>query len=133
MLEVLVRLTGAALLGLGLLHAAFPRRFSWKEELQNISLLTRQIFYVHHFFIALICVLQGILCGLYAPLLLDGSPLARVVSTGLSVFWAFRLLFQFWVYDSELWRGKRFETSIHLIFAATWLGLTALFAAVALR
>ena len=117
----------------GALHAAFPRRFGWKAELENVSLLTRQIFYVHHFFIALTVALQGALCLFAAPLLLDGSPLARVLAAGFALFWGARFAFQFFVYDAALWRGKPFETRIHWAAAALWLGLTTLFVLVAAK
>ncbi len=99
--------------------------------MQNVSLLTRQIFYVHHFFVAITVTLQGVLCLCAAPLLLDGSPLARLVAMGFAIFWALRFVFQFFVYDAALWRGKPFETRVHWAFGALWLALSALFVVIA--
>ena len=48
-----LRIVGGLLLLLGLSHGLFNRYFGWARELKSVSLLTRQIFYVHTFFIGL--------------------------------------------------------------------------------
>ncbi|MGA3047561.1 MAG: hypothetical protein ABSD67_13095 [Terracidiphilus sp.] len=50
---------GTLLLLLGISHAFFNRYFGWEKELEVVSLLTRQIFFVHTFFIGLGVVLAG--------------------------------------------------------------------------
>ena len=122
------RFVGALLVFLGLAHAAFPRRFGWKDELQNVSLLTRQIFYVHHFFVAFVVTLQGALCLFWAQELLAPSQLARLLLAGLVIFWALRWVFQFFVYDKRLWQGDMFNTRVHILFSLLWTYLVAVFA-----
>ena len=56
-----LKFTGAALIFLGVSHAFFGKRFNWAQETARLSPLNRQIFYVHTFFIALICVMMGVL------------------------------------------------------------------------
>jgi hypothetical protein len=119
-------IAGVILLLLAVLHAFFPRHFRWREELASISLLTRQIFYVHHFFIALTVGLMGLLTLSSADDLL-GTSVGRRILLGLSVFWFVRLLCQLFVYSPKLWRGKGFETAIHLLFTALWIYLTYAF------
>ena len=34
---------------------------------------------------------------------------------------------QWFVYDRELWVGKRFETAMHFLFSGLWVFLTATF------
>ncbi|HVF11343.1 MAG TPA: hypothetical protein VNA16_11090 [Abditibacteriaceae bacterium] len=126
-LDLHLRFAGALLIALSLAHLFFPRRFGWREELQNVSLLTRQIFYVHHFFVALMVGMQGVLCLCFAPTLRHPSPLSLLVLTGLLIFWALRLAFQFFVYDSRLWRGHAFNTRAHILFALLWLYLVGVF------
>jgi hypothetical protein len=122
-----LEINGALLLALALLHAVFPRRFRWKEELREVSLLTRQILHVHTFFIALAVGLMGLLCLSSADALLATS-LGRRLCAGLFVFWLCRLLVQFFGYSSTLWRGKAFETAVHVVFSLLWLNLAACFA-----
>ena len=60
-IELHLKLSGLVLILLGIAHAFFGSRFNWKQELQRLSLLNRQIFYVHTFFIALVVTMLGIL------------------------------------------------------------------------
>jgi hypothetical protein len=122
-----LRVAGVLLLALALFHGVLPGRFGWREELQHISLLSRQIFYVHTFFIALTVGLMGALSLVCARELATPSPLARGVLCGLTAFWLCRLAFQFFIYDTSLWRGQPFETRVHWLFAALWLYLAMVF------
>ncbi|MDF7815913.1 hypothetical protein [Hymenobacter sp. YC55] len=125
-MEGQLRLIGGLLVLLALLHAGFPRYFDWAGELKPLSLINRQMVYVHTLFIALMVLLMGLLClGCAAELI--GTPLGRKIAFGLGLFWLVRLLVQFFGYSTELWRGKRFETAIHLIFSLLWTYLSAIF------
>jgi hypothetical protein len=46
---------------------------------------------------------------------------------GLSLFWGIRFAVQHVVYSPSLWRGKAFETAIHVLFSLLWLWLSVLF------
>lgn len=81
---------------------------------------------VHTFFIALFVGLNGLLNILGAGLLQNG-PLAKLVTSGLAVFWGCRLFFQFFVYSPLLWKGKTFETLVHVLFGAFWAYLTIIY------
>ncbi len=130
-LEVLVRVVGVSLIGLAGAHVFFPKRFRWREEMARVSLLNRQIFYAHCFFLCLFLVLVGALCALAPGALLERSELGRMVAGGLAFFWFCRLVAQWFFYDSALWRGKRFETAMHWFFTAVWVGYVVVFGVVA--
>ena len=121
-----LRIIGAALMLLSLIHVGFPRYFKWREEVPRLSLFNRQMFQVHTFFIAFLLMLMGLLCVVDAEAL-TSTPLGKHVCLGLSFFWLVRLFFQFFVYSPALWRGKTFETVIHVVFSALWIYLTAVF------
>jgi hypothetical protein len=121
-----LQLIGALLVGLALLHSAFGWYFDWRREFAVVSLLNRQMMHVHTFFVAFTVGLMGLLCLTSAPELV-GTPLGRRVALGLGVFWLARLLIQFFGYSASLWRGKRFETSIHVLFSVFWTYLTIVF------
>ena len=118
---------GATLLFLAIAHAFFDRRFRWREELARLSLLNRQIFYVHTFFVALVVFLMGALCLFGTRGLLEHTFLGACLSGALCLFWLARLGCQFFVYSSELWRGKRFETLMHGLFTLAWTYYSAVF------
>lgn len=129
-LEIALRVTGASLLGLAALHIFLPKRFHWREEFARVSLLNRQIFYVHCLFICLALVLMGSLCLVWPGALLAPSLLGELVAGGLAIFWLCRLGAQWLIYDAKLWRGKPFETFMHIVFTGLWTFYLAVFAAV---
>ncbi|XDD50638.1 hypothetical protein AB3N59_02190 [Leptospira sp. WS92.C1] len=89
-------------------------------------MINRQIFYIHTFFIALIILLMGVLCFSSSAELTE-TILGKRVSLGFAIFWTARLLIQFFGYSSELWKGKPFETTIHIIFSIFWIYVSAVF------
>jgi hypothetical protein len=125
-MQPLLEIAGFLLIGLGLLHAVFPRYFRWREETAGLTLLTRQILHVHTFFIGLTVCLMGILCLTSAADLIH-TPLGRRICLGLGGFWGIRLAIQFFGYSPRLWRGKPFETTMHALFSLLWVFLTFLF------
>jgi hypothetical protein len=130
LLIALLRIGGIFLLGLFVLNFFVPKRFNWAEELPRLSLLNRRIMQVHAIFIALLLLMMGLLLITMPRALIAPEPLARAVTGGLAVFWGLRLWMQWFLYDAELWRGKKFETATHVAFSGLWIFLTAtLFAA----
>ncbi|MCE9598690.1 MAG: hypothetical protein K8S54_12035 [Spirochaetia bacterium] len=124
----LIQIAGILQIALAVLHLLFPARFNWREETARLSLLNRQIFYVHTFFVCLILVLFGLLSIFFADELMLPQPLSKAVSGGISVFWLCRLLAQLFVYDSSLWKGKTFETVVHFAFILLWASLIGVYA-----
>jgi hypothetical protein len=125
-MEPNLRIIGILLMLLSLVHVIFPRHFKWKTELQSLSIMNRQMMYVHSFFIAFVVLLMGILCFFCTDDLIH-SKLGRNISLGLSVFWGMRLFFQLFIYSPKLWKGKAFETFTHIIFTLFWAYMTVLF------
>jgi hypothetical protein len=111
---------------LSLIHSAFPKYFHWSKDLASLSLINRQMTIVHTFFIALVVFLIGLLCLTSSHELVD-TRLGKRILLGLGVFWAIRLLVQIFGFSSKLWRGKTFETSIHVLFTLWWGYLSVAF------
>src|SRR5262245_44685652 len=120
MIRTHLQIVGVLLLLLGSAHSVIPRYFGWKRELASVSLLTRQVFMVHHFFIGLLVAMLGLLSLLYADDLIQPTPLSRAVLIGILVFWLIRLVFQFAVYDPAIWRGQPLYTRMHVLFSVLW-------------
>lgn len=121
-----IKIVGSLLLLLSLMHIVLPRYFNWTQELSGLSLINKQIMYVHTFFIAFIVLLMGLLC-VYSSTELTSSTLGQHLSLGLFIFWFTRLLFQFFVYSPKVWRGKKFETFVHIVFALLWSYFSSVF------
>lgn len=110
-------------MALALVHFAFPKYFNWDKELKSLSLINRQMMTVHTFFIALTVFLMGLLCLTSSNELIETN-LGKKTSLGLGIFWTFRLLIQFFGYSTDLWKGKTFETTLHVIFSLLWTYLS---------
>lgn len=125
-METHLSVIGSILVLLGIVHAIFPRYFKWGQELKHMSLINRQMMQTHTFFIALVVALFGVLCITQARDMV-GTPLGRNIALGLAMFWGLRLVFQLFVYSPKLWRGKVFETLVHIVFTVFWIYMTVIF------
>lgn len=120
------KVIGILLIVLAFIHSIFPKYFDWKKDLSSVSLVNRQIIYIHTLFIGVALLLMGILCFTSAQELTE-TPFGKKIALGFGIFWLIRLLVQFFGYSTELWRGKRFETTMHIVFAFFWAYLTVVF------
>ena len=125
-MELHLKIIGALLIVLALIHIIFPRYFNWKAEFAGITLINRQMMYVHTFFIALTILLIGLLC-LTSSYEMVHTTLGSRLSLGLFIFWIMRLFIQFFYYSSALWKGKRWETTLHILFSFLWTYLSITF------
>jgi len=128
-LRLHLQIAGALILSLAVVNAFLGRWLGWRRELAPLTLLTRQVFWVHSIFIILVLALFGLCSLCYCAELLDPAPLSRAVLAGMALFWLVRLVFQFFVYDPAIWRGNRFYTLMHYTFAALWVYLAATYSA----
>lgn len=127
LLVINLRVAGTLLIALALLHVPIAIRFRWREESARLSPFNRQVLLVHAFFIALTVGLMGLLAAFWPEALTAKNPLGPPVAGGLTLFWGVRLYCQWFVYDRNLWRGKTFESAVHLIFTLFWIYLTTIF------
>lgn len=125
-MEIHFKIIGVLLMILALIHVIFPKYFNWDKELKSLSLINRQMMKTHTFFIALTVFLMGLLCFTESNQLIE-TALGQKVSLGFGIFWTIRLFFQFFGYSSALWKGKTFETTIHIFASVFWLYLSVVF------
>ena len=84
-MELHLKIVGGLLIGLALLHGVFPRYFQWRNDLAGLTLINRQMMYVHTFFIALMVFLMGLLC-LTSAREITGTPLEEKLHSALRSF-----------------------------------------------
>jgi hypothetical protein len=125
-MELQIKIIGGLFILLAFLHIFFPKYFNWKEELGSLSLINRQMMYVHMFFIAFGVFLLGFLC-LISPEALLATAFGKRISLGLGIFWAARLYVQLFVYSPKLWKGRAVETMVHLLFCLFWAYVSTIF------
>lgn len=114
-----IKIIGYLLILLSCIHVIFPRYFNWEIDLAPLQLINRSMMKVHTFFIALTVGMMGLLCVVETEDLLQ-TELGRKICLGLGVFWFIRLIFQLFIYPSLLWKGKKFETVIHVLAILYW-------------
>ena len=112
MMEIHLKIIGWLLMLLAGVHVIFPRYFNWGKEFSTLSLINRQMMYVHTFFIALVVFLMGILCVTSAKEIVE-TVLGKKIAFGLCVFWTMRFITQFFGYSSALWKGDRKSTRLN--------------------
>lgn len=122
-----LRICGAGLILLGLLHLPISRYLKWREEAARMSELNATVFHVHTFFIVLVLFLTGLPALLDPGIFLESSRAARWGCWSLALFWAIRLVMQWTIYKPRWWKDKPFERAMHWFFSLVWLLLTALF------
>src|SRR5438093_2137327 len=128
-LLVHLRIVGLVMAGLVVVNVVVPWRFHWREELARLSLLNRQIFEVHSIFLVLTLALLSALLLTSSDALLEPTRLSRAILIGLTIFWTLRMVVQWGFFSPEIWRGHRFNTTMHYVFSAVWVYVTTVFAA----
>jgi hypothetical protein len=131
-METHLKIIGILLIALALVHVIFPKYFNWANELAHLSLVNRQMMVIHTFFVALTVFLMGALCLTSSAELIETN-LGKKIALGIGFFWAIRLFIQFFGYSTKLWKGKPFETSVHLLFSLFWAYLSLIFLAIYFR
>ena len=125
-MELHLKIIGFILITLALLHIIFPKYFDWKNDLSTLSLINRQMMHIHTFFIAFTVFLMGLLC-ISSSTELSETVLGHKISLWLGIFWITRLFIQFFWYSPKLWKGKKIETTIHILFSFLWSYVSAVF------
>ena len=126
-LPMLFRIAGAGLILLAFLHIPIGRHLQWREDAARMSPANAAIFHVHAFFICVILIIMALPCLFEPQVFLERSRPGGWMAFSYSIFCGIRLYCQWWVYPTALWRHRRFETIIHLLFTFIWFALFSLF------
>ena len=116
---------GVLMAMLVVVNVVVPFRYRWREEMSALSLLNRQIFQAHNFFIVVTLALFSALFLTCSDVLLEPTRLSRAILIGLTIFWTLRMLMQWCFYSPRIWRGNRFNTVMHCAFSVLWIYVTA--------
>ena len=123
----------AGLVHFGVLTAAalVPSRLQWKEELNKLPRLQRQMYWVYGGYVVLAIVAFGVISVFQAAELAGGGPLARALCGYIAIFWGIRVALQA-VFDVKphltVWWLKLGYHALTVVF----LSFTAIYATAAL-
>lgn len=122
-LLIALRICGGGLIVLALLHIPIGRQLGWRGDAAKMRPENAAIFHVHTFFVCLTVTMMGLPSLIEPEVFIEPSRAGLWFSTMIAFFWLARLYCQFFVYRSELWRGKRRETGLHYFTSVVWLVL----------
>jgi hypothetical protein len=131
--RALVVLAGLGQLALALASLAIPRVLRWREDTAKLRPLTRQVFWTYAAYIWCTNVSFGVVSTLAPERLLDRSPLARMVSGFIALYWGGRVLVQFFWFDrSDAPPGVHVKVA-EVALVALFVALAALYGWIAVR
>ena len=127
LLVLLLRVTGLGMVALSVAHLPIGRILEWNADVKLLKPENAAVFHSHLFFLCLSLILLGGALLLGAEDFVERTDLGKWIAGMLLVFWSFRLYRQWFGFPQELWRGKTFETRIHLLFTLVWICVVTVF------
>ena len=125
-MEVLMQfLRIAAIVQIAIAGANFflPRKLNYKENLERVAPIIRQVFVVHSVYIVGVVLLFAAVTLGFAGELAGGRGLGRFLAASMAVFWLFRAPVQLLYYDASLRRSNRIG-DVAFTVAAVFLAMT---------
>jgi hypothetical protein len=124
---MLVILAGLGQLVLAVGSLALPRMLRWTEDTAKLRPLTRHVFWTYAAYIWATNVAFGLLSTLAPDVLLDRSPLARLVCAYITAYWGARILIQFFYFDRADAPSGPFFKVAEAALVALFVFLTAVY------
>ncbi len=97
----LLYLAGLAQFFILIASASVPHVFDWRTNLARLDPFLRRLFWVYGIFIVIVIIAFGTLTLMHAPAMAAGEPVARSLCGFIALFWAARLLVQWFVFDAR--------------------------------
>lgn len=131
-MRTMLMLAGLGQLGLAVGSLAVPRVLRWSEDTAQLRPLTRQVFWTYAGYIWTTNVAFGLLSTFAPGLLLDRSPLARLVCGYITAYWAARVIVQFVYFDRSDAPGGALFTAAEALLVVLFCALTVVYGYMAL-
>jgi hypothetical protein len=113
-LDVLLRLAAGGQIFIAFLGPMIPRLLNWREAIQRMPLLVREVFWIHTLFIGLTCGIFSILTWVFAQdIAHPAHDMMRWFAFAVGLFWAIRCVMQWTYYSPSHWRGLLDKTVAH--------------------
>jgi len=127
-LIVLIWIAGTIQMIIAAANIFLPRKLQYRQNLNKVSPIVRQIFIIHSVYIVLIILIFSGLCFLFPYELIGSHPLGRYMCGVLAIFWLARVPIQLFYYDERL---KRENPMANVFFTGAFLFLALTFSSIA--
>lgn len=122
----LLRLLGLGLVALGPLHAVLGKVFDWRADARKLTPLNARVVLAHLLVVVFVLMALGSLMLVHPELLVEPSPLARLLLWGVTVFFSVRMLAQPFFFDPVLAVGLPWRTAARAVAWSGWIGIVAI-------
>jgi hypothetical protein len=123
----LLILAGLGQLVLAAGSLALPRILRWSDDTAKLRPLTRQVFWTYAAYIWVTNICFGVVSTFAPEWLLDRSPLARVLTGYITVYWGARVLVQFFYFDRSATPPGAFHKLAEVALVGLFVFLTAVY------
>lgn len=100
-------------LAIAAINLRLVKILGWENDLANMSLLVREVFHVHKWFISIILVIFAVLTLRFPAELAGGSELGRWLAGGIGAFWGIRTWMQWAFYSASHRRESAGKLAVH--------------------
>jgi len=127
-LDILLMAAATGQIMVAFLNVRLDKILRWESELAGLSLLLREVFHVHKWFITITLLIFGAITLRFAGDIGGARyEMARWFAAGAGFFWAIRTVMQ-WLYYSPIhWRGNGPRTLVHWILTLCYGGCAAVY------
>lgn len=98
-IQTLLFFAGISQMALAIGSLAIPNVLKWKQELSNVHILIKQMFWTYAAYILFINLSFGLISVFAYKYLSDGSVLACAISGFIAIYWISRVAIQFCYFD----------------------------------
>src|SRR4051794_8257225 len=127
-LLLLLQTAAGAQMAVAVLNLFLVRLMKWESDLARMSLLAREVFRVHAWFISVTLAIFGIVTWRFAASMANGNePIGNWLCAGIGIFWAIRTVLQVTYYSSSHWRGQMGRTVAHVALLFCYGGMAIVY------
>jgi hypothetical protein len=124
-LPVLLQAAAIAQIAVAVLNLFLVRLMKWEPDLARMSLLVREVFLVHAWFISVTLGIFGVLSWRFAAEMASGADaMGKWLCLGIGIFWAIRTVLQVTYYSASHWRGQVGRTMAHITLLLCYGGMS---------
>ena len=123
--QSLLRAAAAVQMAVAVLNLRLVRFLKWKDSLEQLPLLLRQVFMVHLWFISLTVAIFGVMTWRFDAMMAAGSdPVCAWLSGAIGFFWGLRAVIQIAYYSPSHWRGHTGRTIVNIGCLLVYAGMS---------